>query len=208
MLGGVAAGWLRVCGLLWTLMLPWLPFHHSLGSAPKALYQAAVGHGQFLLVWSVWSAGRSVLCQLLGTDTHHCPGGAASTQLSAQTQAAPRAAPAFCCCPAGSCGTSWLPTAPTFVSFPSPPSHPSQHPIPGGNLRTREGIRMQLEEQLKCWKKLSSAAEGGRGVLPCAKATGRGTFVQEAPCASPGHLSRARSRSLAPQASPGPWGLW
>lgn len=46
---------------------------HSLGSAPKA-DQAAVGHRQFLshrwlLMWSVWSALRSVLGQLLGTPT-------------------------------------------------------------------------------------------------------------------------------------------
>lgn len=126
-------------------------------------------------MWSVGSVVRSVLCRFLGTDTHHFPGGAASTQLGAQTQAGPRAAPAFCCCPAGSCGMSWLPAALTFVSLPSPPSDPSQHTIPGENLHTREGSRMQLEEQLKCCftaapirssalpRASSTAAEGGRG---------------------------------------------
>lgn len=117
---------------------------------------------------------------------------------------------------------SWLPTALTFGSLPSPPAHPSQHPILGGNLHSREGIRMQLEEQLKCYftaacvsssaltRASTTAAEGGRGV-PCAKENGKGKFVQEAPCASPGHLSRAQEQvpsPLAPQDSPGAWGLW
>lgn len=70
------------------LMLPWLPFppHHTSGRAPKAMTRlelavAFLSHRGLLMC--------SVQCQLLGTDTHHFPGGAASTQLSAQTRQAP-----------------------------------------------------------------------------------------------------------------------
>lgn len=154
------------------LLLPWLPFppHHSLGRAPKAVTRlelavAFLSH-RGLLMWSV-------LCQLLGTDTHHSPG--------------------------GSCGMSWLPTALTFGSFPSPLSHPSQHPshegtpIPGKayGCSWRSSCCFKTAPVSSALPKASSSApEGGREVLPGAKE--HGNICAEAPCASPGHLSRAQ----------------
>lgn len=116
------------------LMLPWLPFPAPQpGQRSQGHDQAGVSHSisQPLVGWCGQQWGQCC------ASSHHSPGGSASTQLSAQSQAGSRAASALCCCPDGSCGTSGLPTALTFGSFPPlhhfPPSSPSQEEtsIPG-----------------------------------------------------------------------------
>lgn len=55
----------------------------------------------------------------------------------------------FCCCPASSRGTYWLPSVgPSPLPLASVAHAPKQDPVPGGN--PAPGTRMQLEEYLKC----------------------------------------------------------
>lgn len=201
MLGGVAAGWLRAALAYYGhLKLPWLPFSPPQpGQCSQGRDQAGGGHG---ISQPEVAVVGSVLSQLLGTNTQHIPRGAQSPN-PGRSQSSPCLLLLHILA-AHSC-------PPLAPSPHLPPSSPSQEgtSIPG---KAAGGAAEMLFHSCSCrnlrppQQQQHHSRGWETGAALCKR--GEGTLVQEAPCASPGHLSRAQEQVPAPLTPQGHGGLW